>query len=76
MDNETIVRIVIACAAFAAGFAASLFVRKFALGRIAAESKAARDAFNALMLSARDVLSDAFYKKLCRRFKERMGGAV
>ena len=76
MDNETIIRIVVSCAAFAVGFAASLLVCKFALGRIAAESKASRTAFNALMLSARDVLSDAFYKKLCRRFKERMGGGV
>lgn len=73
--NDNTTTIVIACAAFAVGFAASLFVRKFALGMVAAESKAARTAFNALMLSARDVLSDAFYKKLCRRFKERMGGA-
>lgn len=73
--NDNTTTIVIACAAFALGFYASLFVRNFALGRIAAESRAARTAFNALMLSARDVLSDAFYKKLCRRFKERMGGA-
>lgn len=75
MNGNTTI-IVSCCAAFALGFAASLFVRNFALGRIAAESKASRTAFNALMLSARDVLSDAFYKKLCRRFKERMGGAV
>ena len=74
MDNETIIHIVVSCAAFAIGFAASLLVRKFALGRVVAESRAARTAFNALMLSARDVLSDAFYKRLCRRFKERMGG--
>lgn len=72
MDSETIIRIVVSCAAFAVGFAASLL----ALGRVAAESRAARTAFNALMLSARDVLSDAFYKKLCRRFKQRMGGVV
>lgn len=73
--NGNITIIVSCCAAFAFGFAASLLVRNFALGRIAAESKASQMAFNALMLSARDVLSDAFYKKLCRRFKERMGGA-
>ncbi len=73
--NGNITIIVSCCASFAFGFAASLLVRNFALGRIAAESKASRTAFNALMLSARDVLSDAFYKKLCRRFKARMGGA-
>lgn len=73
--NGNITIIVSCCASFAFGFATSMLVRNFALGRIAAESKASRTAFNALMLSARDVLSDAFYKKLCRRFKERMGGA-